>query len=77
MEKFKIKVNGAEKVFLFEVHILRQEHCIYEIYRGGKLMAVFEPDEEEYLRICDNSGGLEEEVIYDIGLKIEAHAINQ
>jgi hypothetical protein len=75
MEKFEIKVNGAEDVFYFEVQILRQEHCIYQVYENGALVAIFEPDEEEYLHICDNPGGLDEEVIYQIGLKIEAHTV--
>lgn len=75
MEKFEIKVNGAEDVFYFEVHILRQEKCAYHVYENGVLVAVFEPDEEEYLHVCDNPGGLDEEVIYEIGLKIEAYTV--
>ena len=75
MEKFEIRVNGAEEVFYFEVHILRQERCAYQVYENGTLVAVFEPDEEEYLHVCDNPGGLDEEVIYQIGLKIEAHTV--
>jgi hypothetical protein len=75
MKKFEIKVNGAEDVFYFEVHILRQENCAYQVYENGVLVAVFEPDEEEYLHVCDNPGGLDEEVIYEIGLKIEAYTV--
>lgn len=75
MEKFEIKVNGAEDVFYYEVQILRQERCAYQVYENGALVAVFEPDEEEFLHICDNPGGLDEEVIYQIGLKIEAHTV--
>lgn len=75
MEKFEIRVNGDEDIFYFEVRILRQEHCAYQVYENGTLVAVFEPDEEEYLHICDNPGGLDEEVIFQIGLNIEAHTI--
>jgi hypothetical protein len=75
MEKFEIRVNGAENAFCFEVRILRLEHCAYQVYENGTLLAVFEPDEEEYLHICDNPGGLDEEVIYQVGLMIEAHTV--
>ncbi|SEN03415.1 hypothetical protein SAMN05192574_102247 [Mucilaginibacter gossypiicola] len=75
MEKFEIKVNGPEDVYYFEIEILRSDHCAYQVYENGKLVAVFEPDEEEFLHICDNPGGLDEEVIYEIGLKIEAQII--
>lgn len=75
MEKFEIKVNGSQDVFYFEVQILREEHCAYQVYENGTLVAVFEPDEEEYLHVCNNPGGLDEEVIYQIALKIEAQTV--
>lgn len=71
MEKFEIRVSNADDVFFFEVHVLRQEHCAYQVFENGVLAAVFEPDEQEYLRICDNPAGLDEEVIYQIGLLLE------
>jgi hypothetical protein len=40
---------------------------------GDVLMAVFEPDENEYIHICRNPGGLDEEIIVQIADRIEAH----
>ena len=40
---------------------------------GDILMAFFEPDENEYIHICRNPGGLVQEVIVQVGDRIEAH----
>lgn len=44
-----------------------------KFFAGNKLVAVFEPDEDEYIHICRNPGGLDEEVIVQIADRIEAH----
>jgi hypothetical protein len=43
------------------------------VYAGDQLVAVFEPDENEYIHICRNPGGLDEEIIVRIADRIEAH----
>jgi len=74
MEKFEIKVNGAEDVFYYEANFAARTLYLPGL-ENGELLAFFEPEEEEYLHISDNPGGLDEEVIYQIGLKIEAHTV--
>lgn len=73
MEQFDISVSGASGVFNFQVINKETERCEYEVYANGQLVAVFEPNEEEYIRICRNPGGLGEEVIVQIADRIEAH----
>jgi hypothetical protein len=73
MEKFNISVSGTEEVFYFQVVNNGKEKCEYEVFKGDQLVAVFEPNEEEYIHICRNPGGLDEEVIVRIADRIEAH----
>ena len=73
MDKFNISVAGVNQQFSFQVVNKGTESCEYEVYEGGRLVAVFEPDEEEYIHICRNPGGLDEEVIVQIADRIEAH----
>ncbi len=73
MEKFEISVAGTDGLFNFQVVNNDTEKCEYEVYSRNQLVAVFEPDENEYIHICRNPGGLDEEVIVQIADRIEAH----
>lgn len=73
MEKFNISVSRGEEVFQFEVLSLEKDSCEFEVYRDGVLVASFEPNEDEYIRICRNQGGLDEDIVYLIADKIEAY----
>jgi hypothetical protein len=73
MEAFVIKIAQEEKVFEFIIVDKQSEKCEFEVYLDTILMAVFEPDEHEYIHICRNPGGLDEEIIVQIADKIEAH----
>ena len=73
MEKFNISVQGTDEVFDFQVVNTGTEKCEYEVYSVNNLVAVFEPDEDEYIHICRNPGGLDEEIIVRIADRIEAH----
>jgi len=73
MEKFEISVVGTDELFNFQVVNKGTERCEYEVYESGQLVAVFEPDEHEYIHICRNPGGLDEEIIVGIADRIEAH----
>jgi len=73
MEKFNISVPGTGELFNFQVVNNGADKCEYEVYAADQLVAVFEPDEDEYIHICRNPGGLDEEVIVGIADRIEAH----
>jgi len=73
MEKFDISVQGTGEVFNFQVVSNGADKCEYEIFAGTELVAVFEPDENEYIHSCRNPGGLDEEIIVQIADRIEAH----
>ena len=73
MEKFNISVQGTDEVFDFQVVNAETESCEFEVYSVNKLVAVFEPDENEYIHICCNPGGLDEEVVVRMADGIEAY----
>ena len=73
MEKFNIRITEAGEAFEFQVVNKGTEKCEYEVYAAEQLVAVFEPDEDEYIHICRNPGGLDEEIIVQIAGLIEAH----
>jgi hypothetical protein len=73
MEKFKISIEGTGELFNFQVINNGADQCEYEVFADNLLVAVFEPDENEYIHICRNPGGLDEEVIVQIADRIEAH----
>jgi hypothetical protein len=73
MEKFKIGVSGTDELCNFQVVNNGADQCEYEVFAGNELVAVFESDENEYIHICRNPVGLDEEVIVQIADRIEAH----
>jgi hypothetical protein len=73
METFNISVSGKDTVFYFQVVNKGTEKCEFQVYAGEQLAAVFEPNEDEYIHICRNPGGLDEEVIVQVADRIEAY----
>jgi hypothetical protein len=73
MEKFEISIAGTGGLFNFQVVNNGAAKCEYEVFEDSKLVAVFEPDENEYIHICRNPGGLDEEIIVGIADRIEAY----
>ncbi|RYY34063.1 MAG: hypothetical protein EOP46_14635 [Sphingobacteriaceae bacterium] len=75
METIKISVIKDKQTYDFEVHDYAHhdgDKCKFEIFDDGKMVAAFEPDNHEYLRICKNPGKLDEEVLHLIADKLEA-----
>jgi hypothetical protein len=73
MEQFAISFTLESEDYQFVIIDQQTEKCEFEVYKQGMLVAVFEPDENEYIHICRNPGGLDEEVIVMIADRIEAH----
>lgn len=75
MENYAITVNHDEEVHHFEVgEYLHHdgEQCKYRIYENGTYVASFEPDSQNYLHICQNVVGLDEDLLYRLAEQIEA-----
>ena len=48
------------------------ERCKYRVFENGAFVASFQPDAQNYLHICQNAGGLNEELLYELVDQIEA-----
>jgi hypothetical protein len=73
MEVFNINILQEDMRKSFRIVDKQTDRCEFEVYLDQTLMAVFESDENEYIHICRNPGGLDEEVIVQIADRIEAH----
>ena len=75
MERIKISVARDKKTYDFEVNDYAHhegDQCKFEVFDHGILVAAFEPDAHEYLRVCKNPGNLEEAMLHLIADKLEA-----
>jgi hypothetical protein len=76
MENYPVTVSKDKEVHHFEVgeHPHHSgEGCKFRVYEGGVFVASFEPDAQEYLHICENPGGVHEEILHLLAEQIEAH----
>ena len=73
MEEFKIQITQKSDQKEYRVVDKETVRCEFEVYLGNVLMAIFEPDENEYIHICRNPGGLDEEIVVQIADAIEGH----
>lgn len=75
MGNFTIRISHDKEVHHFEVgeyphHDDRR--CRYRVFENGVYVASFEPDAQNFLHICQNNGGLNEELLYELADQIEA-----
>jgi hypothetical protein len=76
MENYPITVSKDKEIHHFEIgeHPHHSgEGCKFRVFKAGIFVASFEPDDQEFLHICQNPGGLDEEVLHLLADQIEAH----
>ena len=76
MENYPITVSKDKEVHHFEVgEYLHHdgESCKYKVFENGQLVASFESDAHDFLHICQNPGGIDEEILHLLADQIEAH----
>ena len=74
MEHYPITISHDKEVHHFQV----SEHphadnkrCKYRVFEHGAFVASFEPDAQNFLHICQNAAGLNEELLYELAGQIE------
>jgi hypothetical protein len=75
MENFPITISKDKAVHHFQVseHPHHDgERCKYRVFEQGSFVASFQPDVQNYLHICQNAAGLDEEILYLLADQIEA-----
>jgi hypothetical protein len=76
MENYPIIISKDKEIHHFEVGEYlhhNDESCKYKVFEHGTLVASFEPDAHNYLHICQNPGGMDEEILHLLADQIEAH----
>jgi hypothetical protein len=75
MDNHPITISLDKEIHHFEVseHPHHDgERCKYRVFENGAFVASFEPDGQQYLHICQNAAGLDEEILYLLADQIEA-----
>ncbi|WP_419700963.1 hypothetical protein [Mucilaginibacter sp. NFX135] len=76
MENYPITISTNKKVHHFEVgeyvHY-HDEKCKFRVFENGVYVASFEPDDHQFLHICQNPGRVDEHVLHLLADQIEAH----
>ncbi len=76
MGKFIIELSRDSQKVLYEVidYVHDEDnHCKFEIFREGKMVAGFEPDARGFLHICKNPGDVDETTLDVLAEKIESY----
>jgi hypothetical protein len=76
MENYPITISVDEKVHHFEVGEYAHHddrRCKYRVFENGLFVASFEPDDDEFLQICQNIGNLDQLLLHRLAEQIEAH----
>jgi hypothetical protein len=76
MNNFMVDVKSNEVDYQFEVAEFPHhsgESCKFRAFKDGKFVASFEPDNHQYLHVCQNPTNLSEAVLHLLAEKIEAH----
>ncbi|MVN92613.1 hypothetical protein [Mucilaginibacter aquatilis] len=78
MEKTVIDIKAGKHTHHFEIAEYphhSHERCKINVYEEGKLVAGFEPCNNEYLKLCSNLGNVSEKVLHLLADRIEAYGI--
>ncbi|HEY9532936.1 MAG TPA: hypothetical protein VIQ77_00290 [Mucilaginibacter sp.] len=78
MEKFEISVAIGTENQHFEIRDYmhhEDDKCKYEVFKEGKFIGSFEPDNHKILHICQNPGIVPEEVLNLICDQLESYRI--
>ena len=75
MENYPITISVDKAVHHFEVgeYLHNDERCKFKVFENGNYVASFTPDDEDFLHICQNRGGIDEEILHLLADQIEAH----
>jgi len=76
MEHYPITINMADQIHQFDVGEYphhNDENCKYKVFENGLYVASFEPDNQHFLHVCQNPGGINEELLHLLADEIEAH----
>jgi hypothetical protein len=80
MDNYPITIVNDKEIHHFEVgEYLHHDEtsCKFRVFEKGQFVASFEPDDRLVLHVCQNPGGINEEILYLLADQIEAHHPHQ
>lgn len=78
MEHFKFTIAAGRQTYNFEgVDFPHHDDqgCRFEVFQHGELIASFEPDKNEVVRICNNPGKVDRKILHLIAEHLEAYQV--
>jgi hypothetical protein len=76
MEDYIITVSHDKVVHRFKISEYPHhdgERCKYKVFEHGAFVASFEHDSQQFLHVCQNTGGIDKELLYELADLIETH----
>ena len=76
MENYPVIISDDKEVHYFEIgEYLHHdgESCKFRVFEKGNYVAGFVPGRHGFLQVCQNPGGIKEEVLNLLADHIEAH----
>ena len=76
MNKHRITITIDKEVHDFDVVDLPHHangHCKFEVFKNDQMVAGFEPDNQQVLHLCKNTGDLEEGLLHLLADRIERY----
>ena len=76
MERHNLSITSNDETFCFEISDYphhTHDHCKFDVYQDGVLVAGFNPDEQNVLHLCNDKGTVSPEVLNLLADEIEAH----
>jgi hypothetical protein len=78
MEKSKFSITNNKQVYQFELAEYphhEDERCKFEVFQNGEMIAGFEPDRNEIVRVCKNPGKVELSILNLIAEHLEHYQV--
>lgn len=78
MKKSKFSITNNNQVYQFELAEYphhEDERCKFEVFQNGEMIAGFEPDRNEVVRLCKNPGKVELGVLHQIAGYLEHYQV--
>jgi hypothetical protein len=76
MENYPITISKDKAIHYFEVgeYVHHEEDkCKYRVFENSNYVASLTPDDHDFLNICQNPGGVDEEILHLLADQIEMH----
>lgn len=78
MERSTFSITANNQVYKFELAEYphhEDEQCKFEVFQNGELIAGFEPDRNEVVRLCKNPGKVGLSLLHQIAKHLEHYQV--